>query len=370
VPNKSPGSGEVLDRTSRSFALSLRALPSGMRDPVEIAYLLARAADTIADRDGTWSGERAAVLGRLAAAVRGAGDGASWAPPGAAEEPAARGGAVAEGRDGGGGTGGDPVARAESALIGMIGGFLARLGGLAPPDRDDVRRVLTELIATMRDELACFPDNGPVAAIVDQRALTRYTEGIAGCVGVFWTDLAVRHVRAVEPSRLEWMHRAGRRYGRGLQLVNVLRDLPRDLVRGRCYLPESDLRAAGLSPGDLRGRAGGPADADVIVAVRPVLSRWERRARRGLLAGLLYAGALPARAWRLRFATALPARIGLPTLDLVAGSAQRFDPAVRLRVPRSEVRRALVETGWACLLPEGPRRLARRWASGNPKESR
>ena len=39
----------TLRDVSRSFYLSIRALPGGLREPVGLAYLLARAADTIAD---------------------------------------------------------------------------------------------------------------------------------------------------------------------------------------------------------------------------------------------------------------------------------------------------------------------------------
>ena len=41
--------GPLLKSVSRSFYLTLRVLPAGMRDPVGLAYLLARAADTVAD---------------------------------------------------------------------------------------------------------------------------------------------------------------------------------------------------------------------------------------------------------------------------------------------------------------------------------
>ena len=41
--------GEVLRSVSRSFYLSLRVLPKPLRDPLSLAYLLARATDTIAD---------------------------------------------------------------------------------------------------------------------------------------------------------------------------------------------------------------------------------------------------------------------------------------------------------------------------------
>ncbi len=43
----------------------------------------------------------------------------------------------------------------------------------------------------------------------------------------------------------------GIRFGKGLQLVNILRDLPADLKNGRCYLPMEELAEVGLAPEDL-----------------------------------------------------------------------------------------------------------------------
>ena len=41
---------DVLKGVSRSFYLTIRVLPKALREPVGLAYLLARAGDTIADR--------------------------------------------------------------------------------------------------------------------------------------------------------------------------------------------------------------------------------------------------------------------------------------------------------------------------------
>ena len=41
--------GKLLEGVSRSFYLTLKALPHGVREPLSLAYLLARAADTMAD---------------------------------------------------------------------------------------------------------------------------------------------------------------------------------------------------------------------------------------------------------------------------------------------------------------------------------
>ena len=40
---------KILRSVSRSFYLSIRILPRDLRDPIGLAYLLARATDTIAD---------------------------------------------------------------------------------------------------------------------------------------------------------------------------------------------------------------------------------------------------------------------------------------------------------------------------------
>src|SRR5262245_8218360 len=65
-----PGLARVLDRTGRSFALSLKVLPGATRAAVAVAYLLARAADTVADTRLIARSERLALLRRLAAVIR------------------------------------------------------------------------------------------------------------------------------------------------------------------------------------------------------------------------------------------------------------------------------------------------------------
>ena len=69
--------GDVLKGVSRSFYLSLRFLPAPMRGPAGIAYLLARASDTIADSATIPAAERIAFLDLHARQI----DGLSEATP-------------------------------------------------------------------------------------------------------------------------------------------------------------------------------------------------------------------------------------------------------------------------------------------------
>src|SRR3989442_6411113 len=63
--------GELLRRVSRSFYLSLIILPGDVREPFGLAYLLARAAATVADTRLVARGARLAHLETLRAAFRG-----------------------------------------------------------------------------------------------------------------------------------------------------------------------------------------------------------------------------------------------------------------------------------------------------------
>ncbi len=334
------GFAAVRSRVSRTFALSLRCLPADLRAPVETAYLLARAGDTVADRPWIPPTERPALLAKLRDAVAGgAVDSRDWIRL-ADLAPAD-----------------DPLAGAEADLVRWTPALLDRLRRLPKADQRDVTEVVSTLVATMEDEVRRFPPGAVLAALADGASLAAYTDGIAGCVGAFWTRLIARR-RGWSPPRARAMEFLGRRYGRGLQLVNVLRDLPRDLRRGRCFLPAGELSGVGLTPASL-------LDAASLPKLRPVLARWEARARRGLLAGLVYTARLPVLPLRLRAATALPARLGLLTLARLAQSDRRLDADARVRISRGEVRRALVCTFVLCLAPRGPLRLATRLRAGH-----
>ena len=47
------------------------------------------------------------------------------------------------------------------------------------------------------------------------------------------------------------MEARGIRFGKGLQLTNILRDIAQDVRLGRCYLPRTELAALGVQPQQL-----------------------------------------------------------------------------------------------------------------------
>ena len=258
---------------SRSFDLSLRVLPGAMRDAVGLAYLLARASDTLADTAAVPVADRLECLDGFAAELTGGGRG--W-----------RGSLAAfEGRQDHDG---------ERRLLGRLDDCLDMLGTLPAEQAVLVREVVATILSGQRLDLQRFAHG--VGGLADAGELEDYCHRVAGCVGVFWTRMARltlgESFSHAPPDLLEHL---GDDFGRGLQLVNILRDAPADLAKGRCYLP-------GVDPADAAG---------LLRAVRG----WSTRAREGLAAGISYASAL--RNWRLRTATVLPAMLGIETLDLV-----------------------------------------------------
>jgi farnesyl-diphosphate farnesyltransferase len=302
----------LLKSVSRSFYLSLAVLPAAVRPAIGLAYLLARAADTIADTRLIDRRQRITHLLAMRAEL-------DVPEPGRVE-------AIVEA------TRGIQSLAAERALLERLPECLAAYRALLADDRRRVRQVLETIVEGMTEDLTRFPgeDAGRLAALETRAELDRYTYLVAGCVGEFWTEVHVAHRPRLRHWDLEKMTALGVRFGKALQLTNVLRDIPRDLRQGRCYLPRHDLALLGLEPTDLLEPKAGPVLRPLLVDLLNVaLDHYE--------AGWQYTFAIPRREARMRLACAWPLLIGLRTLDLLAQAPNWLDPDVVLKVPRIRV---------------------------------
>ena len=322
---------ELLKPVSRSFYLSIRLLPRALREPVALAYLLARTGDTIADSNAAAAEKRIELLDRFARAIAGKDQSIGKAlkdlllskQDGSQSSSRSRGTKTLQDLSSG-------ITEGEEALLESAEKILRALKNLSREDQRDVRELLAIITRGQREDLTRW--RGGLAALANAQELLDYTYLVAGCVGEFWTRVCFRKVQSFT-ARLEAdMLELGTNYGRGLQLVNILRDAGSDLRAGRCYFPEDELRAADLSASDL---------LDAPAAFLPIYSRWISEARAGLDAGLEYAIAInPA---RVRVATVLPAMIGVRTFSLLEESG--LDALrTRVKVPRSEVRGMIAST--------------------------
>ena len=125
-------------------------------------------------------------------------------------------------------------------------------------------------------DLQRFVQAAEVRALNTANDLDEYTYLVAGCVGEFWTRLCFRHVRKFARLSEEEMLDHGRRYGMGLQLINILRDAGADLRHGRCYFPEEELAVIRLAPAEILREPD---------RLRPIYRRWREKAEAALSPG-------------------------------------------------------------------------------------
>jgi farnesyl-diphosphate farnesyltransferase len=298
---------EILRSVSRSFYLSIRFLPAQLREPIALAYLLARTTDTVADTARISGSVRTETLKMLSNGVQGKASSevvvdltASFAP---LQED-----------------------RSERKLLESLPGCLEWLEQMDKADRNDIRVVLEKITQGQMLDLQRFDNPGEVRALQSAADLDEYTYLVAGCVGEFWTRLCFRHVRKFASLSEDEMLALGKRYGMALQLINVLRDAGSDLQAGRCYFPEYELGAIHLTAAQILSEPE---------RFQPIYRSWADKAEDGLECGIQYSHAI--RNQRVRGATVLPALIGARTLALLrdAGAAALQG---KIKVLRGEVR--------------------------------
>jgi len=301
----------ILRSVSRSFYLSIRFLPAQLREPITLAYLLARSTDTIADTTGISRLVRIETLKMLSNGIQGKASRdvvvdliASFIPL--------------------------QMNKNEQRLLESLPDCLDWLDQIEQADRNDIRVVLEKITRGQMLDLQRFDDPQEIRALSTTADLDEYTYLVAGCVGEFWTRLCFRHVRNFAKLSEDEMLALGKLYGMALQLINVLRDAGADLRAGRCYFPEFELTAAHLTASQIFSEPE---------RFQPIYQAWLEKAKAGLERGMQYSCAIQNR--RVRAATVLPALIGIRTLALL-GQAGSTALQRTVKVPRSEVRRMIL----------------------------
>jgi farnesyl-diphosphate farnesyltransferase len=308
---------DILKDVSRSFYLTLRALPRPVRVQIGLAYLLARATDTIADTDLLPVDQRLDALRQLGRRIT--------------QGPVARAPAITPFIQ-------QQKSSVERALLLRVEDCLSLLESFDAEDRNDVISVLQTITDGQQQdiEVFCAAAPGEVRALRAFADLDAYTYLVAGCVGEFWTRITRRHLFPETPLDIKGLLALSVRFGKGLQLVNILRDIPSDVRIGRCYLPADQLEACGLKPADM-------LDKRNFANLRPVYLRLVDIAEDCLRDGWRYTNALPGGQARLRLACAWPLQIGFDTLHLLR-SVNPLDPATRPKVSRSRVKTLILKS--------------------------
>ena len=341
----------LLQTVARSFSLSVRLLPSVLRPPVALAYLLARSSDTVADSCPASGADsmlpQLDALEELLGAIQASALGAQETVPvlDAVMRCIAR----------------VPL-ETERQLLKALPTLLTDLQAMNSVDRGLILRVCETIVSGQRlDVLRFSQGSGPqsvseaMPTLTDVTEFDDYTWRVAGSVGHFWSHVCeAAYAGSWRGAEMPTMLAAGCRYGMGLQRLNLLRDSAADLAQRRCYWPAQQLATVGLDATVLADAVAN-RDAALLQRMHPLLTSWFDQIRLDLGQGIAYCLAI--RPWRLRLASALPALIGLHTVQLLeaAGPLALSQP---VKVSRAWLRRLLWRLLWGEATPKRLQQLA------------
>ena len=320
----------LLESTSRSFYPTLKYLPKKVRGQIGLLYLLARVADTIADSK---HGDTDELL-RLLRSYNDVAQGKSDKLPDFSS--------LAEIQD-------NPH---EAELLRNVGDVVEGLEVYPKEDRERMLECLDIIVSGQILDLERFgPANegGNISALNDNLELDDYTFRVAGCVGVFWTKMSLAHIISIPPEQEKEFFEKGVRFGKALQMINILRDIPEDLRFGRCYIPRQELDKHGMKPDDL-------LTPNNIGKFRPLYDEYLDLTNEHLDAAIEYIKMLPETQFRLKASCMLPVLIGQRTVTLLR-DGNILDSADRIKVTRDEIKSYARKLLRALIIPGGVRRL-------------
>ena len=225
----------ILQGVSRTFALTIPALPQPLCRVVSNAYLLCRIADTIED-EATLSVGQKRYFSELFIAVL-----EQQVPPdGFATElhPLLS----------------TQTLEAERDLIANT----ERVIRLTRTFSDVEQAALQRCVRIMSRGMAEFQEAQTTAGLDDLAHLDRYCYHVAGVVGEMLTELFCEHVDAVRGER-DHLLRLAVSFGQGLQMTNILKDIWDDHARGACWLPRELFTQLGVELDSLKPGAPNPA---------------------------------------------------------------------------------------------------------------
>ena len=313
----------LLPRVSRTFALSIEALPETLRDAVRVSYLLCRAVDTIEDEPRLAPAVRVALFDAFDALL--ADDAAD---PAAFEQACAGANLAAAGPDG--------------ELCRGAGALFRAFRALPAAQRDAVRPHVQEMSRGMRAYCARADAAGAELRLTDLPDLERYCYYVAGTVGNLLTALFEETVPGLTPAARAGARERAVSFGLGLQLVNIVKDVAEDLARGVCFLPESLAAAHGVALEQILEPEARAAGLAIVRAVSERAHAHLDRARE-------YVALWPAgpEGTAVRLFCAVPLGLALATLREVERGKDTLRAGATPKVSRPFVARLLISARMA-----------------------
>ncbi|MDB5048706.1 MAG: Squalene/phytoene synthase [Fibrobacteres bacterium] len=325
----------MLGKTSRTFALNIQVLPTGLRRQVLLAYLFCRMADTLED-DGEL-GETTKIS--LLESFRG------LFPPGpdkSARLAAFRADLPPE------------WARSERwdrLLVHHCDWIYPQLSEFPEAVVSAISRCVDEMSVGMIDFTRRQAKTRAGQVLIESIAdLDRYCYYVAGTVGNLLCDLFTLHSPLIGTKRAQDLRALSVSFGVGLQLTNILKDVQEDRRRNVSYIPNSLLEEEGLTESEFLSSEGESSEkpGSANAAAARIMARLIEKAAAHLRDALEYSCLLPRLEPRLRLFCLWPLFMAVENLVLMGESLNGFQSEGKLKITRKQVKDIVGRTSLAC----------------------
>lgn len=303
---------QMLPRVSRTFAPTIRLLPRGLEVPVTVAYLLCRIADTIEDSPHLTVKSKKQLLEQFAGLFE--------------------------------------TDTNKSDLNGFVNGIqtipeetedehlmhnLNRVFAVFNTFSENLRRRIGLWVVEMSLGMRKYAQSSKrkrFAFLETMKDLDEYTYYVAGTVGYLLTELFSHYSQKITPNLKKRLEQFAEPFGKGLQMVNIIRDMNTDLKRGQSYIPDELLRKYRLTRETIYVKENEDR-------VQQMFNELIVSAVKHLDMALDYILLIPKKEGRIRLFCMLPLFWAMRTLQKIQRNTLLLLNSDKIKIPRSTIRR-------------------------------
>jgi len=302
----------ILPRVSRTFAPTIRMLPGRLETPVTAAYLLCRIADTVEDNRFISVELKKEMLGWFVLTF----------------DPRQRDEALALFLKHVHFLG---FQNADDELTFNLPTVLRVFDSFSNPVRHHISRWVIEMSRGMQ-KYAQSSRRLKFSFLQNMQELDEYMYYVAGTVGYLLTGLFSHYSQKITPVLKKRLELLAESFGKGLQLVNIIRDMSGDLRRGQSYIPDELLLKYKLT------RQSVFEHHNEYLAVQ-MFEELIERALGYLDKAIDYILLIPKEEGRIRLFCILPVFWAMRTLQKIRENTQALLNPEKVKIPRSVIRR-------------------------------
>ena len=302
---------EMLPRVSRTFAPTIRMLPKGLNVPVTVAYLLCRIADTVEDSDALSVNEKKEMLTVYA----------------------------------------NIFTKTDSDYFVEFIQLIKKLPNRTSDDElthnfqivYDVYNNFSKMIKTQIGRWVAEMSRGmhkyaqsklrkKFSFLNTMKELDEYTYFVAGTVGYLLTELFSFYSHTITPAINGRLESLAESFGKGLQLVNIIRDMATDLRRGQSYIPDELLKKYRLTRESI-------FEKENAEQAQHLFNELIENAIKHLDRALDYILLIPKRETRIRLFCMLPLFWAMRTLQKIQENTLALLGSDKIKIPHNIIRK-------------------------------